>query len=74
MVGAFLVALALGIPCSSAAGEPIKEQNQALLEQIQRVHGLSATQMERIREIFARSPYIGQGNPAVTHHPVTPEQ
>jgi hypothetical protein len=30
--------------------------------------------MERIREIFAHSPYIGQGNPAVTHHPVTPEQ
>jgi hypothetical protein len=74
MVGACLGVLALGIPRSFAAGESLKEQNEVLLEQIQRVHGLSAAQMERIREIFAHSPYIGQGNPAVTHHPVTPEQ
>ena len=74
IVGACLGAIAVGIPRSFAAGESLKEQNQALLEQIQRVHGLSTAQMERIREIFGRSPYIGQGNPAVTHHPVTPEQ
>ena len=74
MVGACLSALALGIPSSFAAGESLTEQNEVLLEQIQRVHGLSTAQMERIREIFAHSPYIGQGNPAVTHHPVTPEQ
>lgn len=50
------------------------EQNAALLHQIQEVHGLSEAQMQRIREIFAHSTIIGQGNPAVTRHPATPEQ
>ena len=74
MVGACLGALALGSPHSYAAGESLKEQNAVLLEEIQRVHGLSTAQMERIREIFAHSPYIGQGNLVVTRHPVNPEQ
>jgi hypothetical protein len=74
MVGACLGALAFGSLRSFAAGESLKERNEVLLEQIQRVHGLSTAQMERIREIFAHSPYIGQGNPVVTRHPVTPEQ
>ncbi len=50
------------------------EQNEALLRQLQRVHGLSDAQMSAIRAIFAKSPYMGQGNPAITHHPVTPEE
>jgi hypothetical protein len=29
--------------------------------------------MRRIREVFAGSGYIGQGNPVVTEHPATPE-
>jgi hypothetical protein len=74
MVGACLGALALGSPNSYAAGESLREENEVLLERVQRVHGLSPAQMETIREIFARSPYIGQGNPALTRHPVTPEQ
>jgi len=74
IVGACLGALVLGTSRSFAAGESLKEENEVLLEQVQRVHGLSTAQMERIREIFAHSPYIGQGNPAVTRHPVTPEQ
>jgi hypothetical protein len=27
-----------------------------------------------VREIFAKSGYIGQGNPAVTRHPATPKE
>ena len=42
--------------------------------QLQRERGLSDQQMNAIRRIFAKSGYIGQGNPAVTQHPVTPEQ
>ena len=58
------------------AGRPawpqtLKENNEALLSEIQRVHGLSPGQMESIRAIFRASGYIGQGNPAVTRHPMS---
>jgi len=43
-------------------------------KQLQRVHGLSDAQMTAIRKIFAKSGIMSQGNPAVTRHPVTPEQ
>jgi hypothetical protein len=33
--------------------------------------GTPSAQVDTIREIFARSPYIGQGNPAITRHPMT---
>ena len=52
----------------------LKEQNEALFRQLQRVHGLSDAQMNAIRQIVARSGIMGQGNPAVTHHPMTPEE
>jgi hypothetical protein len=51
-----------------------QQQNEALFQQLQRVHGLSDQQMAAIRQIFAKSGYIGQGNPAITRHPMTPEQ
>lgn len=58
-----------------AAPHPsLASQNEALLLALQRVHGLSLEQLERIRAIFRRSGVIGQGNPAVTEHPMTPQQ
>ena len=42
-------------------------------EQLQRVHGLSDGQMQSIRRIFSDSGYIGQGNPAIARHPVSPQ-
>jgi hypothetical protein len=52
----------------------LREQNEVLFRQLQRVHGLSDAQMSAIRKIFAKSGYMGQGNPAITRHPVTPEE
>ena len=52
----------------------LQEQNEALFQQLQQVHGLSDAQMAAVRKIFAQSGYMGQGNPAVTRHPVTPEE
>jgi hypothetical protein len=52
----------------------LQQQNEALFQAIQRGHGLSDEQMQGVRRIFAGSRYMGQGNPAVTQHPVTPEQ
>lgn len=53
--------------------QSLRDQNEALFRQLQSVHGLSAAQMNAIRRIFTRSGYVGQGNPTVTRHPVTPE-
>lgn len=58
---------------SPAMAESLREQNEALFEQLQRVHDLSNEQMGSIRTIFTRSGYIGQGNPAIARHPITPQ-
>jgi formylglycine-generating enzyme required for sulfatase activity len=58
---------------SFAAAQPFAEQNEALFQQLKRVHGLSDAQMESIRAIFHASGYIGQGNPAITRHPMSPQ-
>jgi formylglycine-generating enzyme required for sulfatase activity len=50
------------------------DRREALLQQLQTVHGLSAEQMSRIRAIFAGSFAMGQGNPAIVQHPMTPAQ
>lgn len=57
----------------SVAAESLKDRNEVLFEQLQRVHGLSNGQMESIRAIFRASGYIGQGNPSITKHPMTPQ-
>lgn len=49
-------------------------QNERLLSEIQRAHGLSDAQMATLRAIFDASPVIGQGNPAVTRHPISRAQ
>ena len=58
---------------SSAFAQSLRERNDALLARLQQVHGLSEGQMRAIREIFSASGYLGEGNPAVTQHPLTPD-
>jgi hypothetical protein len=58
---------------SSVVAQSLQERNQALLARLQQVHGLSEGQMRAIREIFSASGYLGEGNPAVTQHPLTPD-
>ena len=57
-----------------AIAQSLKERNEALFEQLQKVHGLLEGQMDSIRTIFRQSGYIGQGNPAIAKHPITPEE
>lgn len=66
-----LLGLALAFPTLSAA-QSLAEANEALFRQLREVHGLSEGQMQALRRIFSDSGYIGQGNPAVARHPVTP--
>jgi hypothetical protein len=71
IIPAFL-AFAIFYPVLAAA-QSLKENNEILFEQLQRVHGLSDKQMDSIRTIFRESGYVGQGNPAITKHPITPQ-
>ena len=57
----------------AAVAQSLKEKNEVLFEQLHRVHGLSEGQMDSIRALFRQSGYIGQGNPAVAKHPMTPD-
>lgn len=71
-----MVLMAAGSLLFSAAPLPaqsLKERNNRLLEQLKQVHGLSDRQLEAVRDLFNKSPYIGQGNPALTEHPLTPQ-
>ena len=61
-------------PTVSLAASALEEQNRLLFRQLQEVHGLSDQQMADIRAIFTRSGVLGQGNPAIVEHPMTPEQ
>jgi hypothetical protein len=47
-----------------------------MFQQMQQIRGVSGSEMQRIRTIFAASPngWMGQGNPAVTQHPFSPEE
>ncbi len=51
----------------------LQQANEALFAQMRQDLGLSAAQMSAVRAIFARSGYLGQGNPAISVHPMTPE-
>ena len=55
---------------SCADAQSLKERNELLFEQIRNVHGVSDKQMDSIQTIFRDSGYIGQGNPAITKHPL----
>ena len=69
-----VVLMLLVVSAAYAGNSTLQEQNDQMLRQMQLVRGLSAYQMDSIRAIFADSGYIGQGNPALTQHPDTPEQ
>jgi hypothetical protein len=56
-----------------ASAQSLREENEILFEQLRQVHGPSDGQMQALRKIFSNSGYIGQGNPAVARHPMTPQ-
>jgi hypothetical protein len=69
----FVICIAVAETVVSAENTNLREQNEPLFDKLQAVHALTAEQMEKIRTIFAKSGYMGQGNPAVTRHPATQE-
>jgi len=51
----------------------LAQQNEHMFAQMQIERGVSDEQLARLRVIFARSGFMGQGNPAISVHPDTPE-
>jgi hypothetical protein len=68
---AFFCAIFLWQPAGMT--QSLKERNEALFEQLQKAHGLSEDQMDSVRAFFRESGYMGQGNPAIAKHPMTPD-
>ncbi|NNF71595.1 MAG: hypothetical protein HKN02_05310 [Rhodobacteraceae bacterium] len=61
----------LAVPVAGIGQSAFEQQNAILFEQLAREHDLTASQMTAIRSIFARSGFVGQGNPAVARHPMS---
>ncbi|MCP5039188.1 MAG: formylglycine-generating enzyme family protein [Rhodobacteraceae bacterium] len=70
----FGLTLFLGFAGIGVQAQSLDERNEAMFKQMQSARGVSNTEIGRIRTIFAGSSYIGQGNPAVTRHPLSPEE
>ncbi|MEQ9257650.1 MAG: SUMF1/EgtB/PvdO family nonheme iron enzyme [Roseovarius sp.] len=70
-IAAGFIALAGTLPVQA---QTMQENNEKMFREMQAARGLSSGEMQKIRAIFARAPWMGQGNPAVTRHPLTPEQ
>ncbi len=72
MIPPVSAALVMGL-AMAAASPALRAQNEALLQHLQEVHGVSDERVRKLRAVFERSGFIGQGNPAITEHPLTPE-
>ncbi len=69
-----LLAALLALQGAAAGAETLRDANERLFSDLQAVHGLTDAQMARIRGLFAKSGVVGQGNPAISQHPMTPQQ
>jgi len=71
---ALLLVFVMAQLVSSSDRTSLVENNQAMFQQMLAVHKYSEAQMAGVKAIFVKSSMIGQGNPAITMHPVTPQE
>ncbi|HMK87590.1 MAG TPA: SUMF1/EgtB/PvdO family nonheme iron enzyme [Steroidobacteraceae bacterium] len=71
---ACLLLLAVGVAWAESERATLAERNELLFQKLKEERGLSDAEIRRLREIFARSGFIGQGNPAITQHPMSEAQ
>ena len=74
VLGLLIILGVLSISQGGAKAQTLQEQNDLLFQKLKSVDGLQDEELKALRKIFAESRIIGQGNPAITHHPVTPEE
>lgn len=56
---------------STLNAQTVQEQNNAMIEELKKVHNLTPEQVKKFEDILASSNVMSQGNPAVTKHPMT---
>ncbi len=74
----FVLFLAALFSCLEAAAQhpgkrTFADQNEILFQRLQKVHDLNGEQMKKIRAVFKRSRFMGQGNPAIAEHAASEE-
>jgi formylglycine-generating enzyme required for sulfatase activity len=73
-VSVAFVLVALGASEARPAPKTLAQQNEELFARMHLELGLSDGQMAEVRKIFGQSRFLGQGNPAITVHPMTPDE
>jgi formylglycine-generating enzyme required for sulfatase activity len=58
-------------PLLDESPDNLAAQREILFQNLQSQLGLDGAALEKTREIFARSRWMGQGNPKITQHPMT---
>lgn len=61
----------LGFGAATSSNPALRQKNELLFQQLKQARDLSERQIQAVRKIFEASGYIGQGNPALTRHPVS---
>lgn len=69
-----VLVLVLTLAPQIAPAQSLAQNNEAMFQTMADARGLSSATMARIRAIFGASSTMGQGNPAITRHPLTPEE
>lgn len=64
----------LAFPAFAQEKQTLQQQNEELFRSLGKGLELSESQISAVRAIFAKSPVLSQGNPAITKHPMSPEQ
>lgn len=62
-----------GVPRAQPSPTSLQARNAVLLEQLHQQLELTDRQLAAVEAVFARSPFLGQGNPAITRHPLSEE-
>ncbi len=73
MRGLAILGLILALATPSAA-QTLAENNERMFRQMQQERGVTNAQIKRVREIFAQSRVMGQGNPSVTRYAMTRDE
>ncbi|MGC9369962.1 MAG: SUMF1/EgtB/PvdO family nonheme iron enzyme [Paracoccaceae bacterium] len=74
LIFAALAGVAVALSPAARAETQFERNNRILLDQLAEVHNLTARQKAEVEAIFRRSGYIGQGNPAISQHPMSVEE
>mgnify|MGYP000209320740 FL=1 len=68
---AAMAAAVLALASGARAETQFEQNNRILLDQLAQVHRLTPRQKAAVEAIFRRSGVIGQGNPAISRHPMS---